>query len=185
MDMKEKIRPVYLELRGYLSQIPEPAQVSDAMYDPAVWEQYNTTIVELNTISSKNYDRFKIVPEQGHSSEFLRILTYRQKLGGLISRLHGDFFSDEPLPFGGMPTTVISQNQQQAQSQQIQMLLEIQSKIDEKIPILPESSKEKTFLRKVKESLTSVGNVTQLIALLLKTAKDLGLTVEQIYSLFK
>jgi len=186
--MKEKIRPIYSELQGYLSQTPAVKDSSDWTSDSSFWNQYNNAIQELNDVSGKKYDRFKIQPEECDWSArvlIIRISSYRNKLGGLISRLHAEYFSDEPTPFSGMPTTIISQTQQQNQSFQIQMLLEIQSRIDEKIPQFDEDSKEKKFLEKIKESLVSVGNVSQLIALLLRVGKDIGLTVDQIFNIFK
>jgi len=186
MEKKENIRPIYSELQGYLSQTSKEKSISDAMYDAFIWDQFNTVIDELNSISGNNYDRFKINPKRasGSGSPFVQVLTYRSMLGGLISRLHGEFFSDEPPPFSGMPTTIISQSQQQTQSFQIQMLLEIQSTIDEKIHKFEEGAKEKKFLERVKASLASIGNITQLVALLLKVGNEVGLTIEQVAKIF-
>ncbi|OHB60659.1 MAG: hypothetical protein A2167_04585 [Planctomycetes bacterium RBG_13_46_10] len=184
MAEKEKIRPIYHELQGYLSQAPDEKGARDVIYDSAYWEQYNSTIDELNNISGNNYDRFKISPVQGQAGLRVVICTYRSKLSGLISRLHGEFFSDEPAPFSEMPTTVISQSQQQSQSFQIQMLLEIQSKIDEKLPKFDEGTKERKFLEKVKSSLASIRNIAGLISLLLKVAKECGLSIEDLRNLF-
>ncbi|KKT77084.1 MAG: hypothetical protein UW73_C0028G0009 [Microgenomates group bacterium GW2011_GWB1_44_8] len=188
--MKEKIRPIYSELQGYLAQAPKLENPLDRSSDKTLWTQVNNTINELNGVSAKNYDSFKLDPEFMDQRgmiphHYIKISAYRMKLGGLIARLHAEYFSDEPAPFSGMPTTIISQTQQQNQSFQIQMLLEIQSRIDEKIPKFDEDSKEKKFLEKIKESLASVGNVSQLIALLLRVGKDIGLTVDQIFNIFK
>ncbi len=65
------------------------------------------------------------------------------------------------------------------------MLLEIQSKIDEKIHSYEDGSKEKSFLQKFKNSLSSISNATQLISQLLKLAKDFGLNIEDILKIFK
>jgi len=184
--MKEKIRPIYEELQGYLSQTPLPKEPYDSSDDSSLWEQYNQAIEELNNISGKNYDRFRITPLSGGDGyTFIRLLVYRNKLGGLISRLYGEYFSGEPAPFSGKPGTVITQTQQQSQSFQIQMLLEVQSKIDEKIPKFDKGSKERGFLEKIKGSLASVRNVAELISLLLKTGRDIGLTVDQILNILK
>ena len=129
-NKKEKIRPIYSELQGYLSQAPKKDNV---FFEEAVWERYNTTIHELNDVSGKNYDSYLVNPRKWGEDLAVEVLDYRTKLGGLIARLHGEFFADESAPFSGMPTTIISQSQRQNQSFQIQMLLEIQSKIDEKI----------------------------------------------------
>lgn len=185
---KEKIRPIYSELQGYLSQAPKPKNVYDNVDDSSLWNQYNETIAELNEISNDNYDRFKIKEEELGKTDYgqlIQISTYRNKLGGLIARLHGEYFFDEPAPFSDMPNTVINQTQQQNQSFQVQMLLEVQSKIDEKISEFKEGTKEKSFLDKIKGSLSSIKNTTELFTLILKTGKDFSLTVEQILNILK
>ena len=94
------------------------------------------------------------------------------------------YFSDEPFPLGGSPDTIITLSQQQAQSFYVQMLLDIQSKIDDSLNNYEEGSKEKGFLKKVKDSLSSISNVTQLLTLILSTAKEFGLTVSDISKFF-
>lgn len=180
--MREKIRPIYSELQGYLSQAPREGNV---IFESSVWERYNTTIDELSNISGEDYSDYKVNPIVWADSPAVEILDYRTKLGGLIARLHGKFFPDEPPPFSGMPSTIITQTQQQTQSFQIQTLLEIQSKIDEKTPQFNEDSKERKFLDKIKDSLSSVKDVSQLITLILKVGKEIGLTLSQILNIFK
>lgn len=188
-EIRDKIRPIYCELQGYLFQAPgTPEKGSGSLFfENAVWERYNKTIDELNDISSKDYSGYKVSPEyhSGFQTNAVGILDYRTKLGGLIARLHGENFPDETVPFGGMPSTIITQTQQQTQSFQIQMLLEIQSRIDEKIPKFDKDSKERNFLEKIKSSLSSVKDVSQLITLLLKTGNEIGLTISQILNMFK
>jgi len=181
---KEKIRPIYSELQGYLSQAPKPEDVY--IDDLSLWNQYNETIDELNEISGKDYNRFQTKEEditKGDGYRSLKVSIYRNKLGGLIARLYGEYFSNEPAPFSGMPNTVINQTQQQ--SQNFQVLFEMRSKIDEKIPEFKEGTKEKSFLDKIKSSLSSIKNTTELFTLILKTGKDSGLTVEQILNILK
>lgn len=180
---KEKIGPIYSELQGYLSQAPKIRNDIDVSNNISLIKQCNETIDELNNVSNKNYDRFK-VKERDFDGMF-NITNYKSNLGGLIAKLHREYFSDEPAPFGDMPNTIINQTQQQTQSFQVQMLLEIQSKIDEKIPEFKEGTEEKSFLDKIKSSLPSIKNTTELLALILKTGKDFGLTVEQILNILK
>jgi hypothetical protein len=185
MADKENIRPIYSELQGYLSQAP----ASDKQYligDPALWEQINETINELARVSGENYERFGLTPGQsgGGGKKFLDTNTYRAKIGGLISKLHGKYFPDEPAPFTGMPSTVISQTQQQSQSVHVQMLLEVQSKIDQKLPEFGEGTKERTFLQKVKGSLSSIKDTMGLILLLVNVAKECGLSIDDLKSIF-
>jgi hypothetical protein len=179
---KEKIKPLYSEFQGYLSQAPDSKNPNDTIFNESLWNQYNETLDLLRGISGEDYSRFKIQPEKDEDITFIYIATYRQKLSGLISHLHGRYFSDELPPFSGMPTTVITQTQQQNQS--IQMLLEIQDQIDKKIADLPEESKERKFLEKFKGTLGSISNVTQLLSQMFKIAKDFGLDINSFMKIF-
>ncbi|MGB8225681.1 MAG: hypothetical protein WCE45_02260 [Sedimentisphaerales bacterium] len=182
MATKEQIRPLYSELQGYLAQVKTFSEKITYFNDAQIWEQYNKVVEELNKISGLDYSRFRInLIANSHSTDRS---TYQTKLGGLIARLHGEYFSDEPAPFAGMPTTIINQQQNQNQSLQVQMLLEIQSKIDEKIHETKDGSKEKTFLEKLKQTLPSIQSVTQLLIMLLKLAKEAGLDINDIKNIF-
>lgn len=180
---KEKIKPLYEEFQGYLSQVPKPELPGTRSYDDSLWNQYNEAVDLLNKISGEDFDRFKIQPrrESGFTACII-IDTYRQKLGGLISHLHGKYFPDELPPFAGMPTTVITQTQQQNQT--VQMLFEIRDKIEAKMAGYAEGSKEKKFLQKFKESLTSISTWAQLLTQLFKTGKDYGLDIDSISRIF-
>ncbi|MGD0624764.1 MAG: hypothetical protein ABSB32_08600 [Thermodesulfobacteriota bacterium] len=178
---KEKIRPFYSELQGYLSQSPPLS--SDFIWEESVWTQYNETIKLLSDVSGEELSRFSVKSKlYDHKEPFVKVIEYRQKLGGLISYLQGKYFPDEPAPFSGMPTTVISQSQQQNQT--IQMLFEIRDKIEAKMPDYPEGSKERKFLQKFKDSFTSISNWTQLLTQLFKMAKDFGLDIDSITKIF-
>jgi len=181
---KEKIKPIYTELQGYLSQ---SKSIEKMLGDENLWEQVNNAIGELNRISGEDYSRFKMRPEKGGSGRYyLYADTYRTNLGGLIARLYGQYFADEQAPFGDMPSTVISQTQQQNQSVQVQMLLDFHSKIDEKLNELePGDKKKRKFLETVKNALGSVKDYAGLLALYLTTARELGLSLEEILELIR
>lgn len=181
---KEEIKIVYEELQGYLSQIPLH-EIQSCIIDSASWDQINQSIDELNQLSGKNYDRFKILPTEGTSESFVRTITFRQKIGGLISRLHAEFFSDESKPFSGGPSTIISQNQNVQQEVKIEIINEIKDKIIEKIGKYSEGSKERTFLEKLKDNIKGVSNINGLILLVLKLANSVGLTVDKIRQIFE
>jgi len=186
MAEKEKIRPIYSELQGYLSQAPKKGVLYAEPEAQGLWVQVNQAIDELNQVSKKNYDRFRIPPNiiPENRMESVEVDIYRQRLGGLILRLHSEYFFDEPTPFSGMPSTVITQTQQQSQSQ-TQMLIDFTSKIDEEINKLEPGDTKRSFLEKVKGALGSVRDYAGLIALYVTTAKEFGLTLEEITELFK
>jgi hypothetical protein len=180
-EMKEKIRPIYSELQGYLSQAPSGK--TSSIHHEECWNLYNQTLDELQKATNRDYKKFHISPVKGMGEiDFIDVGVYRQKLGGLISRLHGEYFSDEIPPFSGMPSTVITQNQQQVQS--VQMFLDIQSKIIESSRQFDEGSKERKFIDKLKGSLSTVSNVTDMIKLCMKLAEEFGIGIAALLKIF-
>jgi hypothetical protein len=182
LEMKNKIRPLYSELQGYLSQAPDGSDPNKSTNDESLWQQFNITVDELSSVTNQDFGKFKINPLVGSYNSFIFISTYRQKVGGLISRLHGEYFFDEPAPFSGMPSTIITQTQHQAVS--IQMLLDIQSKIDENLLKVEEKSKKEGFLKKFKSVLSTASNVNELIRICMKLASEFGLNIHDILSLW-
>ncbi len=179
MADKEAIRPIYSELQGYLAQAPDEGSTRDM----GVWGDYNETIKELNSLTEKSYDKFNLTPTRGGGgSQYLMYDVYRGKLGGLIARLHGEYFSDEPAPFASMPSTIINQTQSQSQSVQVKILLEMNDLINEKLG--KAEGKEKTFLEKIKAGLSTVKNAGELITLITAAAKTVGIPIDQLASIF-
>lgn len=179
---KNRIKAIYGELQGYLSQTPKPNSPTDIFATNSSWERYNKAIEELSKITGGDYMRFLIRPKRQDGYEIVHIEDYRQALNGFINTLHAQYFAEEPQPFGGSPTTVISQTQYQSQS--IQMLLDFQSKIDKTLQGLQEDSPKKKFLEKLKGSLSTIKNVTDLFSLVLKLAKDFNLKMSDLASIF-
>lgn len=182
-QLKDKVRPIYSELQGYLSQAPIIKESYDTTDDKSLWQQFNNTIDELNSITGKDYSKFRITPLR-EQSEYIRISEYRTKVSGLISRLHAEYFTGELAPFSGSPATIITQNQTQQQSMHLVMLLEVQSKIDEKLNKNEVEGEEKNFLQTLKSALSTVKDTTQLVQLILSTAKSFGITLDQLSKIF-
>ena len=182
--MKEKIRPIYQELQGYLLQIPVPENPHEAIESEDVWNRVNLAISELEDLSPYSYGKFKIHPQSGQYGYFVNITALRANLGGLIDRLHAEFFSDESNPFIEVPSTIISQEQSQEQTTKIVMLLEIHEKIIEKLKDEQIDPDEKKFLEILKESLSSAKGTLQLINLILSTAHSVGIELDKLIEIF-
>ena len=184
MDDKKKIRPVYSELQGYLNQAPSVGEHGNSTTrDETLWRQLNDTIDELNSASGADFNKFKVTGiKNGQSYYYINVSEYRTKLGGLITRLHGTYFSDEPAPFYGMPSTTITVSNQQEQSQHQSVIVELNSVIDKKLGTLPEG-KEKSFLGSLKEGLGTVKDFTSLMILISTLGQKYGIGIEQLASL--
>ena len=179
-DNKGKIKALYAELQGYLSQTPEPNQPTDIFPNDSSWLQYNDSVRELAQLTGEDYDRFIIKPENSNGFNIVQIMSYRQTLGGIIGRIHSIYFPDEIPPFSGTPQTIISQNQ----SQSIQMLLDIKSKIDTELTKANGGSQKEGFLSNLKGKLSQVKNVNDLLKLILNTAKEFNINFMDLVSTF-
>jgi len=178
---KSKIKPIYTELQGYLSQAPSSESVA-YIRDQSLWQQLNNTIEELNETTGGNYDKFKIIGvQQGNGGAYILNSEYRSKLNGLIMRIYGEYFEEEVSPFSGGQSTIVSQNQ--SQTTHIAMIMDFQSQIDKKLYSTDLKEKEKKFLEKVKTSLPSVKSLLEVIQLVLSLAKYTGLSTERLLQL--
>lgn len=184
--MKEQIRPLYSELKGYLSAVPD----KDTIYDStatSICNQLNGTIDQLNSITNKEYNKFKINPrnEQWNQSyrTILSIIDYKNKLSGLINNIQGEFFSEEQVSLGGQPSTIINTHQTQSQSQSLSIALELQEKIISEIPKHKEGSKERNFLEKMKFALPTIKSVTDVLSNALTIGANVGLDPATIHTL--
>lgn len=182
MDIDE-IKSLYAEFMGYLSQAPT---VNDrpGIYEPQIWQQYNKSIEKLSEISGRDYHDFFIKVKTSQLGESIDTMVYRSKLGGLISKLHAEYFPTLPEPFSGKPSIVITQNQHQNQQLTMQLVFDIHEKINEKMPSLQEGSKEKTFLQKIKGTLTTTSGIVDLLGKIFSLAKECGVTTEELLKLF-
>ena len=80
-QMKEKLRPFYSELNGYLSQAPIVEKQSDLITDEDVWTQYNKTVNSICNISQEDLSRFLIknIRDVGVRKS-ITLISYKQKL---------------------------------------------------------------------------------------------------------
>ena len=179
-DIKEQLRPAYQELHGLYASSPKSAD-NTTVTDPQFWEQYHAVIFEINKITGENYDRFKMKVSKGQSVEFIQVVSYQQKLAGLISRLYGKFFSTERNPLTSEPSTQTTINQFQTQSQNV--IIDLKRTIDKKITETQDPV-EKNFLTKLKDKIEGVHDVTQAIKTVTLTAAEVGLGLEALIKLF-
>jgi len=187
--MQEKIRPIYLQLQGYLNQLPKSEDKYADVETKQTWEGYHRVIDNLSEILGENLDDFKLEIKSGGGDSFqsrynyVNLNNFRFQLGGLISRLYGQYFSDERNPLDGSPSTVINTTQNQSQTVQLEIAIEMTELITKKLLNYKDGTKERTFLEQVKDGLRGGKNVVELIDLILKTGAALGLTAVNMISL--
>ncbi len=183
-EIKQKVQPIYKQLQGYLGQAPT-AEKGYYEYNSFYWTTLNNCIEQLNKITGDDYSQFQVtvIPMQEGDDEKIERNEYRMQINGLIMYLKGTYFPEESDPFGGNPLVSVNQSQ----NVQVTMLLEFTTLIDKVLygengkNLKPE---EKTFLEKVKNELPSVKTAAELLATVIKMAKDSGLDIHAVAKLF-
>ncbi len=188
MDNKSNVRPILEELRGYLSVAPDPGKSRD-IYDAQIWNQYNSAIDELNTLTGVDYNKFKLQPqsEEINRSYFTLIKTqdYVGKLSGLINRINAEYFSDERNVTNSPNTTINTyQTQVQSQEQQQTMVVDMAMIIAEKKAGYPEGTSERSFLNKLGEALKGTKNISDIVKNIVEIGISCGLSLATIAKIF-
>jgi hypothetical protein len=166
MEQKDEIRPIYEELQGLLAQLPPPDRKSDTLDDPKNWEGLNNASDRLFELTKNdNYTRYKLSPGEDNDfgCDFVYLVELRTTAHRLINRLHGEYFSDEPLPFSGGPgsetNVAVSVNQVVTQ----QVLMDFKSELIKKLQEFPEDSPQRYFGEKLSGILSNVKNMSDII----------------------
>lgn len=184
-DIKSKIRPIYEELQGYLSQCPLPEKNS-YISTPSSWKNLQYCIEQLNSITNDNYSRFNVDIKPSISRpgttwpERVDTIEYRSKLNALIMYLHAKYFTHDISPFGGSPSMIISQTQ----NTNITMIMDVQTLIDKKLFGENLAPEEKTFLEKLKSSLPTLKSTTDLITTIIQLANACGMSIHTLSKIF-
>lgn len=101
MTDTSKIKPIYEDLQGRISQLPTVGGI-----EMSVWEHYNKTVERLNQVTEEDYNEYKAIPDPPsyYEGKMTKKESYpateiRTKMMGLIMRLYGEHFSLEQKPF--------------------------------------------------------------------------------------
>ena len=179
-----QLRALYDELLGILAQTPTG---QGCLQVAKFWELYHQTVSRLETETGEDFSRFRA---KTHKDELgylcTDIVPFRQKIETLITRLYDKYSPHPNPPFSGRPPSNInvSTNVSESQAVDVQMILDFQSAVDKKVNSLPDDSKEKQWWGKVKGSLGTMTSLAQLVGMLINSAQEYGLTIDQLQGLF-
>jgi hypothetical protein len=188
MADEKKIKALYGELQGILSQTPNDRYLSDE----EIWNRYNNVVKLVTEATGEDYSRFSVKPKEMRDGSFsLSNTVFRQTCNGLIMSLHGEYFGDDIPPFSGpRPSNVnVSTTVSQSQAIYFEMILEFQSAMDKKMNDFPEGTKEreKQCWAKVKKTLPTLPTTTAKVGLVsnvIKIANECGLDINDLKDLF-
>ena len=185
----EEIKVLYEQLKASLSQLPLQNSTRpdlNVIRTQPTWERHNAIVSRLMELTGDDYLEFKIEGKNSQLGYFINLADLRQLQGELIAVIRTKYIPEEEAPFTGTPDTAININNSQSQTMHVQMLLDFGSLIEKKLTDLdPEQEKERTFLEKIKESLAQINDTNQLIQTILKTAREVGLTLAKLTTLLQ
>lgn len=179
MKDKDKIRPLYSRLQGYLKQLPEGQNINSTLKNQPLCDNINLTLDQVSAINSidLNIHRFTDVDYVNWNGKpHVAITSLRSKLGGIIAELHGTYFYDEPAPFSGMPHMVINQTSQQNQNVYVTIREELSKLVDSNMS-KAKSNEEVNFLTQIREGLGTINNMADICTLILRIATSAGITL--------
>lgn len=178
--MKDKIRPYYEELKGLREALPEEGWFED----DGISNKYLKTLEGIATLLPElNRDEYILKPEWsedqfgGGGRSMITKNQYKTILNALIGHLKGLFDFDNNQNNSGH--TFI-----QSQSVSIELVLNLQEKIINLENKYEEGTPEKTFLKKLKNSLSSIKDATDIIKIVLSEAQKAGITLNTLITMF-
>jgi hypothetical protein len=189
---KEKVREIYSELQGYLSQFPIGDSPDRSIDDDDYSKNINSLVLELNRLTEEDFSRFNIgvhsIKYAGRTEVIheIKISEYRTKVMGLIKILHSKFFQSEHEPFSSSPSTVNinSQHQEQSQVQNIKLLIDVSKVITKNLNNAETTAEEKTFLYEVEKVLPTINGGLDLLQKVSSIATKAGIAIAAVSKLF-
>lgn len=177
---KKDIIGVYEELKGVLSSIKDNSSWFD---DEGFTNHTNIIITRAVSLCPEFQDtdyKLKLDHIQNRGP-IVNTIQAKSKLNALIGRLKGQYDLEMPTLSNNGHTFI--QNQSQTQSQNLTIILELQEKIILEIPKHTEGTKERSFLEKLKSTLPTIKNITDILSLVLKIGAEFELDIETIRKL--
>lgn len=179
MDKQTKVQPIYDGLIGILGNAPTQGLISKE-----VWTLYNWHITKLEQATNASYEEFKAIAGD-YDDGGVPPNIFRPTLNSLINYLHGEYFPNDPLPFSGTPALSVHNNNLQHQSQSTTVTIQqFTQLIDKKLPFYEEESKERSFLEKLKGTISNAKDASEIITTVLALAQTYGLGIEALGKIF-
>ncbi|MFT5036613.1 MAG: hypothetical protein ACI9VM_000175 [Candidatus Azotimanducaceae bacterium] len=172
--MKEQVKPLYEELKGIRSAIPDASLFDDR----GVSEKYHSLLDKLRAeLPDLNTDEYKIRVKQSQRGPTIDTPDYKTKVESLIGNIKGRFDFDST-EFNNGHTFI------QNQTVSVELVLNLQEKVIELRDKYKVGTPERSFLEKLKSSLSSIKDGADIIKIVLSEAKTAGLSVEKLISIF-
>lgn len=185
------------------SLIPRAGNASATIHDQSIWSGFNTILDELTTLTNDPYyATLKISPNRLNSRSFVLISNLSTKVYQATSYLFETQKNAELMDVqapqrprvndGSSVSQTVHQAQDNAQSQVTNVNIEFNQTLTYMTEVIvearakyPEGSKERTFLDKLKDGISTAKSTADLIKMVMTLAVQLGITTEVLGEIFK
>lgn len=203
--MSEKLISNYIKLHSLNDSLLSIAQNPSATMHDDSWKNYNLILDELSQITGDNYYKeLSVHPKRRGSFQILLASDYSIKVYQTTSYLYNtksEQLSTQPPPQKPLvkrgsdqnitQTSVLSQDQQNEQKQHVEVNVEFNQTITyitealvEAKSKFPEGSKERNFIDKLKESISTAKTTADLIKMVAAAAAQFGISAQTLSQIF-
>jgi hypothetical protein len=185
------------------SLIPSANNASAMIHDKSSWDGFNSTLDELAELTKDNhYLSLKIQPIHMGTIHYILTSNFSSKVYQAVNylfetqkqtNLREDCAPQRPKASdGGSISQTVHQAQDNAQSQITEVSIEFNQTLTYMTEVIveakvkyPEGSKERTFLDKLKDGISTAKTTADLIKMIMTLAIQLGITTEVLGEIFK
>lgn len=182
----QKVKVIYEQLLGLFHGLGTPT-AKDGHRSGGPLIQFRHSVEELSRITGEDLNHF--LPETTDNTEgaWYAPVDLKAQVSSLLSWVRASYLPDTDAPHYIQPsaaTTSISQTVNQEVSVMQVVTLDIAELLTSKQADFEEGTPERTFIERVKSGLRGVKDTAALLALIMQTAQQCGLSADQLRSIF-
>ena len=171
--------PAYQELNAFLLHLPEGGLISESFS-----ADFNSLVDQIAKISGDDYSGYKVDSDESD------VDVYYSKGARLLAKLNSGHHFEKNNPSFRSRNSSTSFTAVQTSSQEVSttVIISIVSEITEQLTRaetkFAEGTKERNFIDNVKAGIKGVKSIAEAITLILATASQIGLTIDQVKAIF-
>lgn len=203
--MEEEYRKIFYRLNALNDTLISAAQNHGSSISDGSWDSFNASLATLNNITNDDhYLTLKVIPRNGTARLIVSTSTFSMKVYQAVKYLYDTqnsaLFNDEPPQKPSVKngegnsishTAVMSQDQRNSQSQRTEINIEFNQTLTYMTEVIvesrlkyPEGTKERTFIDKLKDTISTAKTTADLIKMIMTLAVQYGISAEVLKEIF-
>jgi hypothetical protein len=183
-DTLKQVTVMYEQLQGLYHGI-DTSDTSTKNNGPVV--QYRSTLQKLGELLNEDLSHFQPDVTPSGTALYYKAADLKAQVSGLLGWLRASYLPDIDKPHyaqASSPATNISQTVNQEVNVMQIVTLDVSEMLTAKQADFDEGTPERTFIERIKNGLRGVKDTAALLALIMQTAHQCGLTTDQLRSIF-